>query len=158
MNKFMKEAIAEATKGVFLGHGGPFGAVIVKQNKDGIKEIVGRGHNRVIKENNPTRHGEMVAIADATKNLGTFDLTGCDIYTTGEPCPMCLGALMWANINNIFYGCTIEDNEKIGFRDNKFNDIMSIKRKTFYNMYQIERDACLELFDMYNKINNKKSY
>ena len=158
MNLFMREAIREALKGFKSGHGGPFGAVVVKQNKDGIREIVGRGHNMVLAENNPLRHGEMVAIADACKNLGTFDLTGCDLYTTGEPCPMCLAGIMWANINNVFYGCTIEDNEIIGFRDNKFNKLLSINRKNFTNMYELDRDMCLLLFEDYNKSKNKRLY
>jgi len=158
MNIFMAEAIKEATRGFTAGHGGPFGSVIVKQNADGEKTIIARGHNMVLHEKNPLRHGEMVAIANATKTLGTHDLTGCDIYTTGEPCPMCLAALMWANINNIFYGCTIEDNGKIGFRDDKFNKKMSINRANFHNLYQLDHPGCLELFDKYNKSKNKKIY
>lgn len=154
----MREAIDEAVMGILLGHGGPFGAVIVKQNKDGEKEIVARGHNMVIKENNPTLHGEMVAITNATRELKTYDLTGCDLYTTGEPCPMCLAAIMWANINNVFYGCTIADNEKIGFRDNKFDKAMNIKRENFHNLYELDRDECLKLFERYNQTANKKKY
>ena len=158
MNIFMREAIKEAIKGFSNGHGGPFGAVVVKQNRFGEKEIIARGHNMVLAERNPLRHGEMVAIANATKALNSFDLTGCDLYTTGEPCPMCLAAIMWSNINNVFYGCTIEDNEKIGFRDNRFNKLLNINRKNFQNMYQIDRDICLMLFEDYNKSKNKKIY
>ena len=94
MNKFMKMAINEAKKGINNNHGGPFGAVIVK---DGV--VVGKGHNQVIKNNDPTCHGEMMAIHKACKKLGTFDLSGCEIYTTGEPCRMCLSAILWANIS-----------------------------------------------------------
>jgi len=99
----------------------------------------------------------MVAIADACRELGTFDLTGCDIYTTGEPCPMCLCAIMWANIDNIYYGCTIEDAEAIGFRDTKFHKIMSICRKCV-GATEIGRAECLELFERYKQCQKKKHY
>ena len=115
MNPFMKEALNEAYQGIEDGHGGPFGAVIVK---DG--EIVGRGHNSVLKNQDPTCHGEVMAIHDACKRLKTFNLKGCDIYTTGYPCPMCMGAILWANIDRIYFGCNVTDTEIIGFRDKKF--------------------------------------
>ena len=115
MNRFMRLAINEAKRGILAGHGGPFGCVIVK---DGV--IVGKGHNQVIKNQDPTCHGEVMAIHKACKKLGTFDLSGCELYTTGEPCPMCLGAILWANIDKVYFGCNIIDTEKIGFRDNKF--------------------------------------
>ena len=99
MDKFMKIAISEARKGISAGHGGPFGCVIVKDGK-----IVGKGHNEVVKRNDPTCHGEVMAIRDACKNIGSFDLSGCDLYTTAEPCPMCAGAIMWANIKKVWYG------------------------------------------------------
>ena len=88
--EFMRQAIAEAREGIHAGHGGPFGTVIVKDGK-----IVGRGHNCVLSLNDPTCHGEVAAIRDAGKKLGTFDLSGCELYTTGEPCHMCLCACMW---------------------------------------------------------------
>ena len=115
MNTYMEAAIKEAQLGIDHGHGGPFGAVIVKNN-----EIIGRGHNEVIKNNDPTCHGEIMAIRDACKNLKTYDLKGSVIYTTAFPCPMCLGAILWSNIDEIYYGCTIEDTENIGFRDSEF--------------------------------------
>ncbi|MCI6722600.1 nucleoside deaminase, partial [Treponema porcinum] len=90
---FMKEALSEAYNGIENRHGGPFGTVIVRDGK-----IVGRGHNKVLLNRDPTCHGEMEAIRDACKNLDTFDLSGCELYTTAEPCPMCLGAILWANI------------------------------------------------------------
>ena len=116
--KYMELAIKEARKGIKDGHGGPFGAVIVKDDV-----IIAKAHNEVIKNNDPTCHGEMMAIHKACKKLKTFDLSGCEIYTTGEPCPMCLAALLWANIRKIYYGCNIEDTAKIGFRDSKFYDL-----------------------------------
>ena len=121
MNEYMQVAIEEARKGIRNNDGGPFGAVVVKQGK-----IIGRGHNRVAKNNDPTCHGEMEAIRDACKSLNTFDLSGADIYTTGQPCVMCLGAILWANINHIYYGCSIAENDMIGFRDDVFSKTLEI--------------------------------
>ena len=115
---FLKEAISEALDGIHNGHGGPFGCVIVKDD-----EIIGRGHNMVLKNNDSTAHGEIVAIRNAEKALKSYDLSGCTLYTTGEPCPMCLYAILWANIDAVYYGCTIEDNAEIGFRDQDFDEL-----------------------------------
>ena len=143
--KYMQLAIEEARNGIRAGHGGPFGTVIVK---DG--EIVATGHNRVLKNNDPTCHGEVDAIRKACEVLGTFDLTGCELYTTGEPCHMCLCACMWANISKIYYGCTIEDNGKIGFRDDKFDRVFGGREKLVGYMIPLGREECLELFEEYN--------
>ena len=140
----MQMAIEEARKGIHAGHGGPFESVIVK---DG--EVVGRGHNRVVKNNDPTCHGEIAAIRNAGSKLDTFDLSGCEIYTTGEPCHMCLCACMWANISKIYYSCTIADNDRIGFRDDKFNDIFGGRENLTDYLIEMDRDACLDLFDEY---------
>ena len=148
MNRFMKIAIDEARDGMKKGHGGPFGTVIVKNG-----EIVGIGHNKVLLKNDPTCHGEVSAIRDACRNLNTYDLTGCELYTTGEPCHMCLCACMWANIDKVYYGCTVKDNEIIGFRDEKFNKIFGGREKLGDFLECIDRDECLELFDEYNKMN-----
>lgn len=113
--RFMQRAIELARLGMKSGAGGPFGAVVVK---DG--EIIGEGHNRVVVTNDPTAHGEIVAIRDACTRLGTFNLTGCEIHTTGEPCPMCLGAIHWARIGRIYYGFSISDAAAIGFDDREF--------------------------------------
>ena len=104
MNDFMKLAVEEAEKGIASNEGGPFGCVIVKNG-----EVVGKGHNQVVKNNDSTCHGEMMAIRDACRKTGNFDLSGCELYTTGEPCPMCFGAILWANISKVFYGCNIKD-------------------------------------------------
>ena len=101
-DKYMQMAIDEAREGITRQHGGPFGTVIVK---NGV--VVGRGHNQVLKDNDPTCHGEVSAMRDAGRRLGTHDLSGCDLYTTGEPCPMCLCACLLANIRKVYYGCTI---------------------------------------------------
>lgn len=150
MNKFMEEAINEARLGIKSNHGGPFGAVVVKDGK-----IVGRGHNSVLLYNDATCHGEIMAIKDASKNLGNFDLSGCEIYTTGEPCPMCLGAILWANISKIYYGCNILDTDKIGFRDERFYNLFKIKEDI---VTEIDRDECLKLYDEYLKIHGKADY
>lgn len=148
----MKEAISEAYDGINNGDGGPFGSVIVKDGK-----IVGRGHNRVVKNQDPTCHGEIEAIHDACKNLGTFDLSGCTLYTTSEPCPMCLGAILWANIDRVFQGCNISDAEKIGFRDSKFYEFLRGK-PGLLTTTELSRDACLKLFEDYSNSSKKKNY
>lgn len=151
MNPFMKEALNEAYQGIEDGHGGPFGAVIVK---DG--EIVGRGHNSVLKNQDPTCHGEVMAIHDACKRLKTFNLKGCDIYTTGYPCPMCMGAILWANIDCIYFGCNVTDTEIIGFRDKKFYEDQrkGLAEKTV----EIDREECLKLYEDYLKIKDREHY
>lgn len=143
MDKFMEAALQEAYEGIEKNHGGPFGAVVVKDGR-----IVGRGHNRVLYKKDPTCHGEMEAIRDACKNLGTHDLTGCQLYTTAEPCPMCLGGILWSNIQEVYFGCDRIDTDRIGFRDDIFyeyldgkNDILSIR--------QVDHEKCLSLFEDY---------
>lgn len=140
---FMQVAINEAYQGIEAGDGGPFGSVIVK---DG--EIVGQGHNRVLAENDPTCHGEMEAIRDACKNLGTHDLTGCELYTTAEPCPMCLGAILWSNMSQVYYGCTRQDSAEIGFRDDAFYRQLNGEEETV-SVQEFDRETCLELFNDY---------
>lgn len=153
MNKFMRMAILEAEKGIYAGHGGPFGAVIVKDGK-----VIGKGHNQVVKNNDPTCHGEMMAIHKACKRLGTFDLSGCEIYTTGEPCPMCFAAILWANIDKVYYGCNIFDTEKIGFRDSAFYDFQKDEEKRKKFVVELDREQCLKLYDKYNSIQDKTHY
>ena len=141
MNRFMTEALWEAYEGIAKKDGGPFGCIIVKDDV-----VVGRGHNRVLDKNDCTCHGEMEAIRDACKTLGTFDLTGCELYTTSEPCPMCAGAIQWANIRKVYQGCNVKDAEDIGFRD-----------KIFYEnnleTEEVDRDECLKLFEHYKTTN-----
>lgn len=144
-------AIDEAMKGIKKGHGGPFGTVIVK---DG--EIIARGHNKVLLKNDATCHGEMEAIRSASKKLNSFDLSGCELYTTGEPCPMCLGAILWSNISRVYYGCNILDTEDIGFRDKKFYEMDETEKGKF--IHELDREECLKLFQEYKKISDKKNY
>lgn len=150
-SEFMQIAIQEAREGISNGDGGPFGTAIVR---DGV--LIASGHNHVLAYNDPTCHGEVDAIRKACKRLGTFDLTGCELYTTGEPCHMCLCACMWANISKIYYGCTIADNEIIGFRDNKFDQIFGGRDKLGDYMTEIDREACLRLFQDYSKMDATK--
>ena len=144
----MKAAIAEARMGIRAGHGGPFGAVIVK---DG--EIVAKAHNSVIRDNDPTCHGEMTAIRRACKKIGSFDLSGCEIYTTGAPCPMCMAAIRWANIGKVFYGCNTEDAARIGFRDQYFYETAREKIGV-----ELDHADCLALYDEYRNMADKTPY
>ena len=139
MNIYMQMAVDEAYKGVEAKDGGPFGAVIVK---DGV--VIGKGHNQVLKRKDSTCHGEILAIQDACKNLNTHDLSGAEIYTTGYPCPMCMGAIQWANIKKCFYACNLKDTEKIGFRDDDFY-------KNPIEPKECDRDAGLLLYEVYKK-------
>ena len=147
---FMTAAISEALEGIYNGDGGPFGCVIVKDGK-----IVGKGHNMVLTNNDSTAHGEITAIRNAEKSLKTFDLTGCDLYTTGEPCPMCLYAIMWARIDKVYYGCTIEDNAEIGFRDEELDNLAGGREAMEDFLICIDREACLELFDVYKDLDHE---
>ncbi|WP_422484672.1 nucleoside deaminase [Gudongella sp. DL1XJH-153] len=154
MNKYMKAAINEALLGIEKRHGGPFGAVVVK---DGI--IIGRGHNNVIGTKDPSAHGEIVAIREATRALDDFDLSGCELYTTCEPCPMCYGAIHWARIDKVYYGATKEDAAKVGFDDQILNDILP--RQEHHGkpqLIQIYRDECMEVFKKYEEDEEKQLY
>ena len=152
-DSYMKIAISEAYKGIRKNHGGPFGAVIVKDGK-----IIAKGHNRVVKKNDPTRHGEIDAIRKACRKLRTFDLSGCVLYTTGEPCPMCLCACMWANINKIYYACSLEDNSLIGFRDSNFESVIGNRDLMNGYLIPVDKKDALKLFDDYNNLVGKTSY
>ena len=117
----MMEAIALSKKSIENNEGGPFGCIVVKND-----EIVGRGNNQVILQNDPTAHAEIVAIKDACKTLGTFQLDGCEIYTSCEPCPMCLGAIYWARPDIVYYANTRHDAAAIGFDDSMIYQEMAI--------------------------------
>lgn len=143
MNIYMEKAREEAYKGIRNQEGGPFGTIIVKDGK-----IVGKGHNRVLLKKDPTCHGEMEAIRDACKTLRTHNLSGCTLYTTAEPCPMCLGAILWANITHLYYGCTIKDTDIIGFRDDRFYQFLN-GDKQLLKEEELDRNECLKLFQDY---------
>lgn len=151
MNKFMKLAVEEARKGITAGDGGPFGAVIVKDGK-----VISKAHNQVVKNNDPTCHGEINAIRKACKKLKTFDLTGCEIYTTGYPCPMCFCAILWSNIGKVYYGCNTTDTEIIGFRDKAFEENIPYQKEKLCT--EVDRAECLALYKDYNEIQDKTNY
>ena len=151
MNIYMKAAIEEAEHGIHAGDGGPFGCVIVK---DG--EIIGKGHNEVVKRKDPTCHGEIMAIHEASRTLDSFDLSGCELYTTGEPCPMCMGAILWANIDRVYYGCNIADTEEIGFRDKVFYEFTEEKKAQM--VQELDRAECRKLYRDYQDMAEKTSY
>lgn len=112
MNKYMQMADELSKQNLLTNAGGPFGAIVVKNDV-----VVGVGNNQVLKNNDPTAHAEVMAIRNACKNLNTYDLTDCELYTSCYPCPMCLSAIIWANIKTVYYGNTKEDAADIGFRD-----------------------------------------
>jgi tRNA(Arg) A34 adenosine deaminase TadA len=150
---FMKKAISLAKKSV-AKDGGPFGAVIVK---DGA--IVAQGANCVTLHNDPTAHAEVSAIRKACKKLGTFDLSGCDIYTSCEPCPMCLAAIYWAHIGKIYYGCTKHNAKDIGFDDSFIYEQIGLKPgKRSVPAVSILHKEALEAFHMWNEKEDKTKY
>ncbi len=150
----MQRAIALARQGMNSGAGGPFGAVIVK---DGV--IVGEGWNRVIATHDPTAHGEVTAIRDACERLGTFSLADCEIYTTGQPCPMCLGAIHWARIARIYYGFGIEDAAATGFDDTEFFRQMNLPpEERRIPSQELCRDEALDLAAEYLRLPRRQHY
>jgi tRNA(Arg) A34 adenosine deaminase TadA len=152
-SKYMKKAILWAKKSVVKG-GGPFGAVIVKDGN-----IIAQGHNCVTLSNDPTAHAEVTVIRKACKKLNTFDLSGCEIYTSCEPCPMCLAAIYWARINKIYYGCTKSDAKDIGFDDSFIYDQIDLKpeRRSIPATNILHKEA-LEAFKMWNEKDDKIEY
>ena len=156
MNEYMKIASELAVQNLKTNEGGPFGACIVK---DGV--VVGKGSNQVLKNNDPTAHAEIVAIRDACKNLNTYDLTGCTLYTSCYPCPMCFSAIIWANIKTVYYGNTKEDAASIGFRDDFIYDIIKNLDETSENtlkLINIDRDKTIEAFEDYKAKTDKTIY
>lgn len=152
--EFMQEAARLALENVQSGLGGPFGAVVVK---DG--QVIARGANCVTRTNDPTAHAEVVAIREACRVLGTFDLSGCEVYTSCEPCPMCLSAIYWARIGKIYYGCTAQDAAAIGFADQFIYDELSRpKSERRLPLEQLERQLCLRAFEAWEQDTNKIPY
>lgn len=142
MNKFMKLAIDEAMYGMKNNDGGPFGAVIVKND-----EIISFAHNEVIKTNDPTAHAEVMALRKASSKLSRFDLSDCVIYSSCEPCPMCFAAIHWAKIKKLYYGSTRNDAANIDFDDQYIYDVIKGTAKKFQvEVLQINREECLEPF------------
>lgn len=141
----MSFAIDEARRTMMKNYGGPFGALIVKGD-----EVVSVSSNTVLRDNDPTAHAEVNAIRLACQKLGTYDLSGCVLYATGYPCPMCLSAIMWANIKEVYYGTDLSDAEKIGFRDDFIYDfIRKGNNGSQLQIKQIDREECVLLMQEY---------
>ena len=140
MQEYFKKAINLARVGVKNNEGGPFGAVVVK---DG--EIIGFGNNKVLKENDPTSHAEVVAIRDACKRINSYNLEGAKIYSTSEPCPMCFSAIIWANIKEVYFVTTREEVASIGFRDDLIYNYLEGKKKDILNLQKVENIECEKL-------------
>ena len=152
-NKFMLKAIELSIKSAKTT-GGPFGCVIVKENK-----IVSEGYNKVTLTNDPTAHGEIVAIREACNKLNTFNLSGCELYSSCEPCPMCLSAIYWSRIDKIFYANTRNDAKNIDFDDSFFYSEINKKiedRKV--EMMQMHRDEALKAFKIWDEKSDKIKY
>jgi tRNA(Arg) A34 adenosine deaminase TadA len=152
--KFMHEAVILAEKGVENGEGGPFGCVVVKDNK-----IIGRGNNKVISTNDPTAHAEIIAIREACKNLKTYQLEDCEIFTSCEPCPMCLGAIYWARAKIIYYGNTRKDAAEIGFDDSLiYDEINKGVEKRKIPMVNVSHKEAIKSFKIWPEKEDKKNY
>ena len=152
-NEFMKRAIELSIESVNKG-GGPFGCVIVKDEK-----IVSEGSNKVTLTNDPTAHGEIVAIRDACKKLNNFSLSGSELYSTCEPCPMCLSAIYWARVDKIYYANTREDARKIDFDDSLiYSELQKNIEKRKIPMIQMMRSEALKAFELWHKKTDKVKY
>ena len=152
-NKFMLKAIALSIKSAETS-GGPFGCVIVKDNN-----IISEGSNKVTSTNDPTAHGEIVAIREACVKLSTFNLSGCELYSTCEPCPMCLSAIYWSHIDNIFYANTRDDAKKINFDDSLiYSEIPKKNEDRKIPIKQMMRNEALKAFDLWDKKIDKIEY
>ena len=152
-NKFMSRAIELSIESVNNGTG-PFGAVVVKNEK-----IIAEGSNKVTSTNDPTAHGEIVAIREACKQLNNFSLSGCELYSSCEPCPLCLSAIYWARINKIYYANTREDARKIDFDDSFiYSEIKKNIDERKIPMTQMMRDEALKAFELWDKKKDKIKY
>ena len=158
MNKFMKKAKELSEENLKTNAGGPFGACVVKNGK-----IIGKGSNHVISNNDPTAHAEIIAIRDACDKLGTYDLSGCELYTSCYPCPMCLSAIIWSNIKKVYYGNTKEDATNIGFRDDFIYDFIkklknNINGNSVLELECIDREETIKAFNKFEKKSDKIIY
>lgn len=151
---FMRRAIELARKGMESNEGGPFGAIVVKDGK-----IIGEGNNCVTSSNDPTAHAEVVAIRNACKNLNSFQLEGCTIYTSCEPCPMCLGAIYWARPAKIFYACSKKDAAKIGFDDDFiYQEINTPIGDRTIETLQLMQEEAQKVFEAWEAKSDKTEY
>ena len=158
MNEYMKIAKDLANDNLKTNAGGPFGACIVKDGK-----IIGRGSNHVLENNDPTAHAEVMAIRDACKNINSYDLSDCELYTSCYPCPMCLAAIIWSNIKKVYYGNTKKDAADIGFRDDFIYDFINKlsfneQDKTILDLKSLNREETIEEFDKFKNKEDKTIY
>ena len=152
-NKFMTRAIELSIESVNSG-GGPFGSIIVKNDK-----VIAEGSNKVTLNNDPTAHGEIVAIRKACKSLNNFNLSGCELYSTCEPCPMCLSAIYWAHIEKVYYANTRDDAQKIDFDDSLiYSGLLTNVKKRKIPMVPMMRDEALKVFELWDKKTDKIKY
>jgi tRNA(Arg) A34 adenosine deaminase TadA len=152
--RFMKEAIDMARENVTRVNGGPFGAIVVKNG-----EVIGRGINQVTNLNDPTAHAEIVAIRDACQTLNSFSLEGCEIYSSCEPCPMCLGSIYWAGVSKLYYAATKHDAEKAGFRDARiYKEFALPKDQRRLPTIQLMHKEATAVFDEWGTSENKIPY
>jgi len=152
--EFMRRAIALGIENVRSGKGGPFGAVVVKDGR-----VVAEGANRVTTTNDPTAHAEIVVIREACRVLGEFQLGGCDLYTTCEPCPMCLGAIYWARPARVFYACVAADAAAVGFDDAFiYDELKRLLPERRVPMQQLLREESLKIFSLWSSRENKTPY
>jgi guanine deaminase len=151
----MEVALQEAYRGIKKGHGGPFGACIVRKG-----EILATGHNEVLKSNDPTRHAEMCAITRVAKQMSSPHFTGCEIYSTTEPCVMCFAAINWAQIKHVYFGTSVRDVKRLGFNE------LVVSNKTLKRIGEsrvqvtpgVMRDECHELLKFWQKFPHKRTY
>lgn len=154
MNRFMQMAIQTALAGMQANEGGPFGAVVLCKG-----EVISQAHNEVIKTNDPTAHAEVVAIRRASRKLGRFDLSDCLLYSTCEPCPMCLAAVLWARIPRVYFGCTRKDAAAAGFSDDAIYAWFSGKAGELdLELLPLEREKCLQAFREWEEKPDKTRY
>ena len=155
MNEILQQAIEKARQTMNQNIGGPFGAAIISERG----EILAVSSNSVLRDNDPTAHAEVNAIRAACQKIGSYDLSGCILYTTAYPCPMCLSAIMWSNIKKVYFGCRPQDAEAIGFRDDFMYRFIENKcqNREILEIAELDRAECLQLFEEYRK-NNKTIY
>ncbi len=152
--KYLNEAFDLAYQSIRNNIGGPFGAVVVMDGK-----IIGKGGNRVISQNDPTAHAEIVAIREACRNISNFDLSGAVLYATCEPCPMCLSAIYWANIKEVYYCSTRYQAEAIGFRDNHIYEEMNLlPEERTLSFHQVTHPEAAGLFREWTEKQDKMPY
>lgn len=158
MNKYMKIAKELSEENLKTNKGGPFGACIVNNGN-----IIGKGSNHVLSDNDPTAHAEIIAIRNACKNINSYDLSDCELYTSCYPCPMCLSAIIWSNIKKVYYGNTKEDATNIGFRDDYIYDYIkkltdNIEDSAVLSLKCMDREETIETFNKFLEKNDKIIY